>query len=577
MMGETLNAQSVSLPADLDKTVKDDLERAAHEGWTRRLWNRDPTLWTGGDAARWLGWLDAAKAGAVDVEALAALSAEARAGGFTHALLLGMGGSSLGPEVLAETFGAKPGFPQLFALDSTDPAQIARIEALTDPAKTLYIVASKSGSTLEPDILHRYFFQQVERALGPGNAGSRFIAITDPGSKLETLARRDRFLHVFLGDPAIGGRYSVLSNFGMVPAAVIGLDVAEIFRTVETMVRACGPSAPAPANPAFVLGATIGAAARAGRDKLTLVASDAISGIGAWLEQLIAESTGKQGLGVIPLAGEPLGPPDVYGVDRLFAYLRLADDHDPATTAAVDALEAAGHPVVRITLASPSHLFQEFLRWEIATAVAGAVIGIDPFDQPDVEASKIKTRALTDAYETSGKLETPPSLVAGDGLTLYTDAVNAAALSAAAKAATVEAMLAAHFARVGAGDYVGLLAYIDRNDADTASLQAMRLKLRDRLKVATVLGFGPRFLHSTGQAYKGGPNSGVFLEITATQGPDLHIPGRGLTFEVVVTAQAQGDFDVLAERGRRVLRVDLGADVAGGLERLAKAVDRATA
>jgi transaldolase/glucose-6-phosphate isomerase len=577
MLGAALNSQSISLPADLDKTVKDDLGRAAREGWTRRLWAKDGTLWTGGDAARWLGWLDAAKGGAVDIEALQALGAEVEAGGFTHALLLGMGGSSLGPEVLSETFGARPGFPRLFALDSTDPAQIARIEALTDPARTLYIVASKSGSTLEPDILHRYFFQQAERALGPGNAGKRFIAITDPGSKLETLARRDGFAHVFLGDPAIGGRYSVLSNFGMVPAAVIGLDVAEIFRTVGTMVRACGASAPASANPGFILGAAIGAAARAGRDKLTLVASDAIAGIGAWLEQLIAESTGKQGLGVVPLDGEPLGAPGVYGADRVFAYLRLADAEDSARDAAVDALETAGHPVVRITLADPWCLFQEFLRWEVATAVAGAVIGIDPFDQPDVEASKIKTRALTDAYEKTGKLETPAPLVAADGLTLFTDAVNAAALGAAAKAPTTEAWLGAHFARVGPGDYVGLLAYIDRNDADTATLQAIRAQLRDRLKVATVLGFGPRFLHSTGQAYKGGPNSGVFLEITAAPAPDLDIPGRGLTFGVVVAAQAQGDFDVLAERGRRVLRVDLGADVAGGLERLAVAVDRATA
>jgi transaldolase/glucose-6-phosphate isomerase len=577
MLGAALNGQAISLPADLDKTVKADLETAAKEGWTRRMWTKDASLWTGGDAAHWLGWLDAAKAGAVDLEALAALGAEVEAGGFTHALLLGMGGSSLGPEVLSETFGARPGFPKLFALDSTDPAQIARVEALTDPTRTLYIVASKSGSTLEPDILHRYFFQQVERALGPGNAGKRFIAITDPGSKLETLARRDGFLHVFLGDPAIGGRYSVLSNFGMVPAAVIGLDVGAIFKTIETMVRACGPSAPAAANPGFVLGATIGAAAKAGRDKLTLVASDAIAGIGAWLEQLLAESTGKHGLGVVPLAGEPIGPPDVYGADRLFAYLRLDGAEASATDAAVDALEAAGQPVVRITLADTHHLFQEFLRWEVATAVAGVVIGIDPFDQPDVEASKIKTRALTDAYEKSGTLETPPALVTGDGLTLYTDAVNAGALTAAAAAPTLEAWLKAHFARVGPGDYVGLLAYIDRNDDHTTTLQAIRTQLRDRLKVATVLGFGPRFLHSTGQAYKGGPNSGVFLEITSAHPDDLNIPGRGLTFGVVVTAQGQGDFDVLAERGRRVLRVDLGADVAGGLARLAKAVDSATA
>jgi transaldolase/glucose-6-phosphate isomerase len=577
MLGTALNTQSISLPEDLGKAVKGDLDRAAREGWTRRLWTKDGTLWTGGDAAHWLGWLDAARGGAVDIEALEALGEEVGSAGYTQALLLGMGGSSLGPEVLSETFGAKPGFPHLLVLDSTDPAQIARIEARIDPATTLYIVASKSGSTLEPDILHRYFFQQAERTLGPGNAGARFIAITAPGSKLETLARRDGFAHVFLGDPAIGGRYSVLSHFGMVPAAVIGLDVREIFETVATMVRSCGASAPPSANPGFVLGAAIGAAARAGRDKLTLTASGPIAGIGAWLEQLIAESTGKQGLGVIPLDGEPLAVPAAYGSDRLFAYLRLADAEESATDAAIDELEAAGHPVVRITLANREALFQEFLRWEIAIAVAGAVIGIDPFDQPDVEASKIKTRALTDAYEASGKLETPAPLVTADGLSLYTDAVNAAALGAAAKAPTIEAWLAAHFARVGPGDYVGLLAYIDRNDADKAALQAIRGKLRNRLKVATALGFGPRFLHSTGQAYKGGPNSGVFLVITASHPVDLDIPGRGLTFGVVETAQAQGDFDVLAERGRRVLCVDLGADVAGGLERLAMAVDRAIA
>jgi transaldolase/glucose-6-phosphate isomerase len=261
----------------------------------------------------------------------------------------------------------------------------------------------------------------------------------------------------------------------------------------------------------------------------------------------------------------------------LFAYLRLADAEHSADDEAIGALEGHGHPVVRITLPGPETLFQEFLRWEIATAVAGAVIGIDPFDQPDVEASKVKTRALTDAYEASGELETSPPLVNADGLSLHTDAVNAAALGAAAREATIEAWLAAHFGRVGPGDYVGILAYLDRNDADTAALQAIRAKLRNRLKVATALGFGPRFLHSTGQAYKGGPNSGVFLEITAAPASDLDIPGRGLTFGVVEAAQAQGDFDVLAERGRRVLRVDLGADVAGGLERLAAAVERAIA
>jgi len=572
-----LNGQAIRLPEALDKAVKADLERAAHEGWTRRLWAKDGSLWTSGEASHWLGWLDAARGGAIDLEALRALGAEVEEAGYTHALLLGMGGSSLGPEVLSQTFGARPGFPRLLVLDSTDPAQIARIEAQIDPARTLYIVASKSGSTLEPDILHRYFFQQAERGLGPGNAGARFIAITDPDSRLETLARRDGFARVFLGDPAIGGRYSVLSNFGMVPAAVIGLDVAAIYETVATMVRACGASAPPAENPGFVLGAAIGAAARAGRDKLTITASGPIAGIGAWLEQLIAESTGKQGLGVIPLDGEPLTTPTGYGEDRLFAYLRLADADEPTNDEAIGALEGRGHLVVRITLAGPETLFQEFVRWEIATAVAGAVIGIDPFDQPDVEASKIKTRALTDAFEASGKLETPAPLVTAGGLSLYTDTANAEALKASAKSQTIEGWLAAHFARAGAGDYVGLLAYIDRNDADQAALQAIRARLRNRLRVATVLGFGPRFLHSTGQAYKGGPNSGVFLQVTATHTDDLDIPNRGLTFGVVEAAQAQGDFDVLAERGRRVLRVNLDEDVAGGLERLAMAVDHAIA
>ncbi|MGI9170690.1 MAG: bifunctional transaldolase/phosoglucose isomerase, partial [Caulobacteraceae bacterium] len=535
----------------------------------------DAGLGTGGDEAKWLGWLAAGRGEAVDFAALEGLRDEVKAGDYAHALLIGMGGSSLGPEVLAETFGAAPGFPDLLVLDSTDPAQIARVQAAIDPARTLYIVSSKSGSTLEPDVLGGYFFAVAEKAVGAGKAGARFVAVTDPGSKLEARARRDGYAHVFPGDRAIGGRYSVLSNFGMVPAAAIGLNVRAAFETVETMVRACGPSAPPAANPGFVLGALLGCAAKAGRDKVTLIASPAIGGIGAWLEQLLAESTGKQGRGLIPVDAEPLADAGAYGADRLFAYLRLEGQDDVSRDQAD--LELAGQPVVRITLASREMLFQEFFRWEIAVAVAGAVIGIDPFDQPDVEASKVKTRAITEAYEKSGALAPEAPLFESDGIALFADRANAEALAEAAGARTLEAWLRAHLLRAAVGDYIGLLAYIDRDRPHIEALQAIRRRILDQRKVATVLGFGPRFLHSTGQAYKGGPNSGVFLQITHRPASDIAVPGRKTTFGVIEAAEARGDFEVLAERGRRLLRLDLGGDVAAGLRRLTEALDRAFA
>ncbi len=363
-LGEKLNAQSIKAPDDLTAAVDKAIAHAAEDGWTRRLWQKDASLWTGGDEAKWLGWLSAGSGEAVEFSALEGLRDYVKAGAFTHALLLGMGGSSLGPEVLARSFGAAPGFPKLLVLDSTDPVQVARIEGMIDPSTTLFIVSSKSGSTLEPDVLHRYFYDLTEEMLGKGKAGPHFVAVTDPGSKLEESARKDGFHAVFFGDPAIGGRYSVLSNFGMVPAAVIGLDVREIFDITRTMVRSCGAGAPPKANPGFELGALLGAAGVAGRDKVTLIASDAIADIGAWLEQLIAESTGKQGNGLIPVDLEPLGQTGVYGDDRVFAYIRLDGADDPAKDGLVRDLEEAGQPVVRITLATPLMLFQEFFRWE---------------------------------------------------------------------------------------------------------------------------------------------------------------------------------------------------------------------
>jgi transaldolase/glucose-6-phosphate isomerase len=573
ILGSRQNAQWIKAgPLEADAAAI--LAEAAREGWTRRLWRKDPTLWRGGDADKWLGWLDAAKAGCVDLPVLEGLREAVKARGFTHAVLLGMGGSSLGPEVLAETFGSAPGHPALIVLDSTDPAQVRRVAADIDPARTLFLVSSKSGSTLEPDVLHSYFFDIAETALGKGAAGAHFIAVTDPGSKLESLARDQGFWRVFHGEPTIGGRYSVLSNFGMVPAAVIGLDVREIFETVATMVRACGPSAPPAANPGFQLGALLGAGAKAGRDKVSLIVSEPVGDLGAWLEQLIAESTGKEGKGLIPIDLEPLGSPAVYGADRLFAYIRLEGQDDPARDTTVRALEEAGQPVVRITLASKAMLFQEFFRWEVAIAVAGAVIGIDPFDQPDVEASKVKTRALTAAYERTGQLPQDQATFTEGALKVFVDAGNADGLG---HAETLDELLRAHLARTGAGDYVALLAYLDRNPAHVAVLQEVRRRIRDHRKVATALEFGPRFLHSTGQAYKGGPNSGVFLQITGGGAPETPIPGRKMSFGVVEAAEARGDLEVLTERKRRVVRIDVGSDVEAGLEQLACAIERALA
>ncbi len=485
-----------------------------------------------------------------------------------------MGGSSLGPEVFARTFGRQSGRPELLVLDSTDPAQVRTVESKIDPARTLFIVSSKSGSTLEPNILKQYFFACATRAVGAEHAGSRFIAITDRGSTLQTIAERDRFRHIAFGVPSIGGRYSVLSNFGLVPAAVIGLDIGRLLAAAQKMVRSCAANVPPADNAGVVLGTILGVLGKSGRDKVTIVTSPGIADFGAWLEQLVAESTGKQGKGLIPVDAEPLGVPEVYGQDRLFVYLRLANEVDAGQDEAVAAIERAGHPVVRVAVTDRYHVGQEFFRWEFATAVAGSILGINPFDQPDVEASKDKTRELTRAYERGGKLPPETALLQESGLRLFADTKNRKALGTANSLVDV---LAAHLTRIRDGDYCALLAYVERNKQHHDALQEIRLLIRDRKRVATCLGFGPRFLHSTGQAYKGGPNTGVFLQITCDDSVDLEVPDQKYTFGVVKAAEARGDFEVLAERGRRVLRVHLGAHVAAGLTTLKEAVRRALA
>jgi transaldolase / glucose-6-phosphate isomerase len=542
----------VALRAEIDATVAE----WDASGKVQRLRERDATLWTGADEGEWLGWLGIAEDQLAHGDALRRIADDVRAAGFSHALLLGMGGSSLFPELLGLTFGRQDGFPELHVLDSTDPAQVEAAEAKVDLANTLFVVSSKSGSTLEPNIFKQYFFERVSALVGREEAGRRFVAVTDPGSKVEAIARADGFRHVAHGVPAIGGRYSALSSFGMVPAAAMGLDAHELLDRADRMAHACAWSVASADNPGLVLGATIGVAAVNGRDKLTLVASPRIHDLGAWLEQLIAESTGKQGRGVIPVDREPLGPPSAYGDDRLFVYVRFAPDADAEQDAAVAELERAGQPVVRIELADLYALGGEVFRWEFATAVAGAIIGINPFDQPDVEASKIATRALTSEYERTGSLPAETPLRVDD--------------------AGLGERIAAHLAQIGPGDYAALLAYVEMTPEHEAALTEIRTLIRDRTKAATCVGFGPRFLHSTGQAYKGGPNSGVVLQITCDDAVDVPVPGQRYTFGVVKAAQARGDFQVLADRGRRVLRIHLGTDVAAGLEALRTAVDNAT-
>jgi transaldolase / glucose-6-phosphate isomerase len=570
----SLNRQTYKLPGRFRSVVAGSLEDWKKSNKVARLWQKDASLWSGTDESNWLGWLTIAEDQLANLDALQQIAGDVKKARFKHALLLGMGGSSLCPEVLRMTFGKVKGHPELHVLDSTDPAQIRAIEAKVDLKSTICIVSSKSGSTLEPNIYKQYFFDRVKAKVGEKEVGNRFIAITDPGSKLQQVAEGGRFRKIFMGVPSIGGRYSALSNFGMVPAAVMGLDVAKFLKNTIEMVKACGASSAADANPGVVLGTILGVAANHGCDKLTIITSPGIFDLGAWLEQLIAESTGKMGKGIIPVDRERLAKPAAYGSDRVFAYLRLDSKPNKAQDAAVAALEKAGYPVVRITLPNIYNLGQEFFRWEIATAVAGSIIGINAFNQPDVEASKIETKKLTSEYETNGRLPPETPFLEGGDVKLFADEKNAAALKAGATLADV---LEAHISRVGAYDYFAVLGYVRMNAENEKALQEIRHAVRNTKKVATVLGFGPRFLHSTGQAYKGGPNSGVFLQITCEDAKDLQVPGQKYTFGVVKAAQARGDFAVLADRGRRALRVHLGSNVKTGLGKLLKAVQKAIA
>ncbi len=568
-----------ALPRDL----RDAVDLAAAD-WTvnnkvARFWQKDSGLWTRNGEENWLGWIDIVERQQKDLISYAALGAEVKTADFQTVLLLGMGGSSLCPEVLSVTFGQQPGFPVLRIVDFTDPEQVWTSRHEINLANTLVVVASKSGSTLEPNILKQYFFNEMKEAVGAKQAGSHFVAITDPGSKMEQVARKEGFRYIFYGDPRIGGRFSALSPFGVVTATLAGLNAGKLLAEAAKAV-ASARLAPKE-NPAVELGLTLGVAAAAGRDKLTIFTSPEIYDLGAWMEQLIAESTGKLGKGITPVDREAIAAPEFYGEDRVFVYIRYADTADSSQDAKVAAIEAAGHPVVIIEIVDLYEIFSQFFTWEVATSVAGSVMGINPFDQPDVESAKIETRALTEAYEQTGKLaEREPVLVApadGQKFKLYANQAYAATLKAAAPAGTLAGYLRAHLSQIHPGDYFAALAYLPMFPEHEAVIQGLRHKVRDKKRVATCLGFGPRFLHSTGQDYKGGPNTGVFLQITAGHAVDVTIPGQNLSFGVVIDAQAAGDMAVLESRGRRVLRVHLEANVAAGLKTLAAAVDEALA
>ena len=571
-------AERVALSLGANQNAVDDAAKTLATGdFLKKLWAKDPSPWTtdaaAGDIVKHsLGWLDIPQRVLESVPNLLAFARESQRA-FDNVVVLGMGGSSLAPDVLGDTFGAFDGCPRLFVLDSTDPQQIRELEEQIDVAQTLFVVASKSGTTIEPNAFYAYFHDKVAKAVGSSNAGRHFIAITDPGTTMVDEAKANRFAACFENDPNIGGRYSALSFFGIVPAALAGYDINLLLDRGLGAMHANDKIVDNAHAPGVRFGAAIGGLAKAGRDKLTIVTHPDVAAFGAWAEQLIAESTGKNGRGVVPIEGEELGEPDVYGNDRVFVYVgaNLADPH-PGTDEALAALEAAGHPVIRLALNDEYDLGEQFYLWEIATAAAGSLLGINAFDQPNVQESKDNTKALLTQYAQKGKIEEPQADVTGDRF----DLTYLSGDGGVSGSTPVEALQAV-CSLIGAGDYAAITAYISRNHAHIHLLDELRLKLRDAKKVATTVGFGPRFLHSTGQLHKGGPNNVVTFQITADEPNDPAIPGMNLGFRTLLAAQALGDWQALDSRKRRGVRIHLKGDIESALRALIETVDEALA
>ncbi len=550
-------APDTATGAALEATIRDRLASWDRDRVADRMWSKDGALWHASgkppeELARWMGWLDMPVLMTARVAELTHLAGGIAADGYRRAAVLGMGGSSLAPELFSRVFDAGPGAADLRICDSTHPDAVRGFREWATAERTMFCVSSKSGGTTEPNAFHAAM-AEVAPALD-------FLAITDPGTSLADLARAQEFRGIVEAPPDVGGRYSALTVFGLVPAALHGVDLAGLLARAVAMADAC--RVPASQNPGLRLGAFMGEAARAGRDKLTVITSPRLAPFGDWVEQLVAESTGKQGTGIVPVVGERPGAVDAYGGDRCFVFLSLAAEADPAQASLAASLRNAGHPVQEFTIADVADVGGEFLRWEIATAAAGIVLGIDPFDQPNVQESKDATKELLAAFARDGALPSPAPIVAGDGMAVYADpdAIGDTPVSVAGAVAQLLSL-------VSASDYLALLAYLPRDPDLEARLEALRTSVRDRLGVATTLGFGPRFLHSTGQLHKGGPPSGVFIQVTAEPHKDLPIPGWAETFGTLVAAQALGDLASLQKRRRRVIRVHL-SELESGLGRL---------
>jgi transaldolase / glucose-6-phosphate isomerase len=548
---------------NLDAAVRGTLAQADAQDVIRRIWAKDASLWKQEEAHQKiirnsLGWLTAPQELLDDAGAIEAFAKSIRESGeFAHFMVCGMGGSSLCPEVLRQTFGRHEGFPVPLVLDSTDPDTIRNFANQIDVTRCLFGIASKSGTTTEPVAFHRYWYHEVEQKLS--DPGSRFIAITDPKTLMAETAAEEKFRQIFLNQPDIGGRYSALSYFGMVPAALMGLDIRELLSRALHMTRSCGPEMSASQNPAALLGAAMAEGALAGRDKLTFVMDGKLSALGLWIEQLVAESTGKEGKGIVPVAGEPLGPPEEYGHDRLFVSISSGAISE-STAESLRALENAGHPVIYRRLPALDDLGAEFFLWELATAFCGWRLAINPFDQPNVQESKDMTKAILEKFVETGKLDEPAPTAQEGVLKVYSDKGNGGG--------SVNKVLADHLATIKPNDYVAILAYVEESPEMDAALQKLRLALREMTGCAVTTGYGPRFLHSTGQLHKGGPDTGVFIQLTAPDKVDFDVPGAPYSFSVLIRAQAQGDLAALLAHGRRALRVDVGEEAIAGIGKL---------
>lgn len=557
-----------------EAAVKTELSTLAGKDMTKRLWAKDASLWTGKDEGDWLGWLDIVKEQLNNLQQFEQLSKSIKEKGYQHAVLLGMGGSSLCVEVMRQTFGHVAGHPQMLVLDSVVPAQVKTVRSQIDPARTVFIVASKSGSTTEPNVLCQYFYDETKKIVGE-TAGDHFIAITDPGSSMEKHAKDLKFAHIFYGLPSIGGRFSALSNFGMIPAAVMGINSTKLLEYAQAMVSACSAGNQPAENPGVLLGTILGTLTKQGRDKITIVTSPAVHSLGTWLEQLIAESTGKEGKGLIPIAAEPLEDASIYGTDRLFIYVRLSSNPKAEQDAKIDALEKAGQPVVRINMPDTMHLGAEFFRWEIATATAGSIIGINAFNQPNVQESKDFTKQYIAEFIEEGVLPENRLLYSAGGYEVFGDDSNIKELKEKTGGKEdLKEILLAHLSRIKAGDYFAINAYVECCPRLEEKLQKIREHVLRKHHVATTIGFGPRFLHSTGQLHKGGPNSGVFLQITSDDKEDVDIAGEQFSFGILKEAQALGDFQALSSRKRRLIRLHLPKDVDAALDKIFELISK---